>query len=201
MMSAAFEDDAITITAPSVVKAGETAIVNVHLEVPDDSKGRYNGAIDLNIDDPSIREWEGQVQMDLEVWTQPTESYEKSFTAQIDAPITIELNSQKYSYDRWMGTSTNTQNNDVPSFENTLINPSGDEIEMTLIKTTYGGSVNLDMSDFPPWEMDGEGIYQEVDTSYSEIFAAPGAVGDWTLKVLPMNVDRFRYSITIGSSE
>ena len=201
MMSSAFEDDAITITAPSVVKAGETAIVNVHLEVPDDSKGRYNGAIDLKIDDPSIREWEGQVQMNFEVWTQPTESYEKSFTAGIEAPITIELNSQQYSYDRWMGTSTNGQNDDVPSFDNTLVNPSGDEVEMTLIKTTYGGSVNLGMSDFPPWEMDSEGIYQEVETSYSEVFTAPGTVGDWTLKILPMNVDMFSYSITIGASE
>ena len=200
-MSAAFEDDAITITAPSVVKAGETAIVNVHLEVPDDSKGRYNGAIDLKINDPSIREWEGQVQMNFEVWTQPTEPYEKSFTVRIEAPITIELNSQQYSYDRWMSTSTNAQNDDVPSFYNTLVNPSDDEVEMTLIKTTYGGSVNLGMSDFPPWEMDSEGIYQEVETSYSEVFTAPGTVGDWTLKVLPMNVGMFSYSITIGASE
>ncbi len=200
-MSAAFEDDAITIDSPPVVKAGETAIVNVHLEVPDDSKGRYYGAIDMGIDDPSINEWEGQVEMNFEVWIQPTEPYEKSFTAGIEAPITIELNSKQHSYDRWMGTSTNAQNDEVPSFDNTLVNPSGDEVEMSLIKITYGGSVNLGMSDFPPWEMDSEGIYQEVDTSYSEVFTAPGAVGDWTLKVLPMNVDMFSYSITIESSE
>ncbi len=199
MMSSAFEDDAITITAPSVVKAGETAIVNVHIEVPDDSKGRYNGAIDLNIDDPSIREWDGQVQMNFEVWTQPTTPYEKSFTTRIDALVTIELNSQQYNYDKWIGTGT--QDNEVLSFEGTLIGPSGDEVNMNLIKTTYSGSVNLGMSDFPPWEMDGEGIYQEVQTSYSEIFTAPGAVGDWTLKVLPMNVEKFSYSITIGAIE
>lgn len=72
---------------------------------------------------------------------------------------------------------------------------------MTLIKTTYSGSVNLGISDFPPWEMDSEGIYQEVQTSYSEIHTAPGAAGDWTLKVLPANVEMFSYSITIGSSE
>jgi len=195
-MSSAFEDDAITITAPSVVKAGETAIVNVHLEVPDDSKGRYNGAIDLGIDDPSIREWEGQVQMNLEVWTQPTTPYEKRFTTRINAPVTIELNSQQYNYDKWMGTGTQDE---VLSFEGTLTGPSGDEVNMSLIKTTYSGSVNLGMSDFPPWEMDGDGIYQEIQTSYSETFTAPGAVGDWTLKVLPTNVERFSYSITIGS--
>jgi len=200
-MTPAFEDDAITITAPSVIKAGETAIVNIHLEVPDDAKGSYNGAIDLNIDDPSIHEWEGQVQMNFMVWTQPSTPYEKSFTARIDAPITIELNSQKYSYDIWMGTDSNTLEDKDISFDMTLINPSGDEVEMTLIKTTYSGSVNLGMSKFPPWEMDGEGIYQEVQTGYSELVTTPGAVGDWTLKVLPMNVEMFSYTITIGSSE
>ena len=198
-MSPAFEDDVITITAPSVVKAGETAVVKVHIEVPDNAKGSYNGAIDLNIDDPSIREWDGQVQMNFMVWTQPSSPYEKSFTSKINAPITIELNSQQYSYDRWMG--TNTKKEGGPSFDKTLIDPSGEVVEMTLIKTTYSGSVNLGMSDFPPWEMDSEGIYQEVQTSYSEIYTAPGAVGDWTLKVLPANAEMFSYSITIGSSE
>jgi hypothetical protein len=198
-MSSAFEDDAITITAPSVVKAGETAVVKVHLEVPDNAKGRYNGVIDLNIDDPSIREYEGQVQMDFIVWTQPSTPYEKSFTSNIDALITIKLNSQQYSYDRWMG--TNTQKDEGLSFEKTLIDPSGNEVEMTLIKTTYSGSVNIGMYDFPPWEMDSEGIYQEVQTSYSEIYTAPGAVGDWKLQVLPVNVETFSYSIRIESSE
>lgn len=201
MMSQAFEDDAITITAPSVVKAGETAIVNVHLKVPDDAKGSYSGAIVLNIDDSSIQELEGQVQMNFIVWTQPATPYEKSFSSRIDAPITIELNSQQYSFELWIGAGTNTGNDELPSFVTTLINPSGEEVELTLIKTTYSGSVNLGMSDFPPWEMDGEGIYQEVQTGYSEIFTAPGAVGDWILKVLPSNVETFSYSITVGSPE
>ncbi|MBN1134493.1 MAG: hypothetical protein JXA38_06225 [Methanosarcinaceae archaeon] len=195
----ALEDDAITITAPSVVKAGETAIVKVHLEVPDNAKGRYNGVIDLNIDDPSIREYEGQVQMNFIVWTQPLTPYEKSFTSNIDALITIRLNSQQNSYDRWMG--TNTQKDEELSFEKTLIDPSGNEVEMTLIKTTYGGTVNIGMYDSPPWEMDSEGIYQEVQTSYSEIYTAPGLVGDWTLKVLPLNAETFSYSIMMESSE
>ena len=198
-MTPAFEDDAITITAPSVVKAGETAVVKVHLEVPDNAKGRYNGAIDLKIDDSSIREYEGQVHMDFMVWTQPLTPHEKSFTSKINDTITIELNSQQYSYDRWMG--TNTKKEEGPSFEKTLIDPSGEVVELTLIKTTYSGSVNLGMSDFPPWEMESEGIYQEVKTSYSEIYTAPGAAGDWTLKILPANAEMFSYSITIGSSE
>jgi len=201
MMSSAFEDDAITITAPSVVKAGETVIVNVHLEVPDDSKGNYNGAIDLNIDDPSIREWDGQVQMNFDVWTQPTDPYIKTFTTRTDGPVTIEISSNPYSeyaYAMWMG--ADTQDKKEPSFDVTLEGDSG-EVEMTLVKTTYSGSVSLGMSNFPPWEVDSTGIYQDLSSSYIEEYSAPCAAGDWTLGILPGNADMFSYTITFGPGE
>ena len=201
MVSSAFEDDAITITAPSVVKAGETVIVNVHLEVPDDSKGNYNGAIDLNIDDPSIREWDGQVQMNFNVWTQPTEPYTKTFTTRTDGPVTIEISSNPYSeyaYAMWMG--ADTQDKKEPSFDVTLEDDSG-EVEMTLVKTTYSGSVSLGMSNFPPWEVDSTGIYQDLSSSYIEEYSAPCAAGDWTLGILPGNADMFSYTITFGPGE
>ncbi len=201
MMSSAFEDDAITITAPSVVKAGETVIVNVHLEVPDDSKGNYNGAIDLNIDDPSIREWGGQVQMNFDVWTQPTEPYIKTFTTRTDGPVTIEISSNPFSeyvYAMWMG--ANTQDKREPSFDVTLEGDSG-EVGMTLVKTTYSGSVSLGMSNFPPWEVDSTGIYQDISSSYIEEYSAPCAAGDWTLGILPGNADMFSYTITFGPGE
>jgi len=201
MMSSAFEDDAITITAPSVVKAGETVIVNVHLEVPDDSKGNYNGAIDLNINDPSIREWDGQVQMNFNVWTQPTEPYTKTFITRTDGPVTIEISSNPYSeyaYAMWMG--ADTQDKKEPSFDVTLEGDSG-EVEMTLVKTTYSGSVSLGMSNFPPWEVDSTGIYQDLSSSYIEEYSAPGVAGDWTLGILPGNADMFSYTITFGPGE
>jgi len=200
-MSAAFEDNAITITGPSVVKAGETVIVNVHLEVPDDSKGRYNGAIDLGIDDPSIREWEGEVQMNFEVWTQPTEPYTKTFTTGADDTITIEISSNpfsEYAYGMWM--DSNTQDRKEPSFDVTLEGESG-EVEMTLVKTTYSGSVSLGMSNFPPWEVDSTGIYQDISSSYVEEYSVSGAAGDWTLGILPSNADMFSYTIAFGPGE
>ena len=49
-MAQAFENDAITIDAPPVVPAGGTATVTVHLSVPEGAKGRYEGGLDLNID-------------------------------------------------------------------------------------------------------------------------------------------------------
>jgi uncharacterized membrane protein len=62
-MTAAFTDDAITITSPSNVPAGATETVKLHIKVPNDAKGSYNGGINLNIDDPSIRDYEGMVQV------------------------------------------------------------------------------------------------------------------------------------------
>ncbi|MGP8320970.1 MAG: COG1470 family protein [Methanosarcinaceae archaeon] len=200
-MSSAFEDDAITITAPPVVKAGETVIVNVHLEVPGDSKGMYNGVINLNIADPSIREWDGQVHMNFEVWTQPSKPYTKSFTTRTDGPVSIEISSSpfsEYSYDMWM--NAGTQNQDAPSFDVTLENESG-EVEMTLVKTTHTGTVSLGMSNFPPWEIDSTGIYQDLSAGYTEQYSASGAAGDWTLGILPGNTEMFSYTITFGPGE
>lgn len=198
MMSPAFEADSITITAPNVVKAGETAVVSVHLTVPDGAKGRYSGAIDLNIDDPSIREWDGQVGMNFEVWTQPTTPYTKAFTARTGDPITIEVSSNQYDYGGWMGATTRSEKE--PSFDLALEGPSG-EVDLALIKTTYSGSVSLGMYDFPPWEMDSAGIYRDAGTRYVETYRAPGAAGEWTLGILPENTERFDYTITIGPSE
>ena len=45
----AFTDDAITIIAPKEIPAGQTVEVNVHVKVPADAKGNYNGNIDLGI--------------------------------------------------------------------------------------------------------------------------------------------------------
>jgi len=60
----AFTDDALTITSPKEIPAGASIEVNVHIKVPADAKGNYQGGIDLGIDDPSIRdEWADMVNL------------------------------------------------------------------------------------------------------------------------------------------
>jgi hypothetical protein len=98
----------------------------------------------------------------------------------------------------WMG--ADTQDKKEPSFDVTLEDDSG-EVEMTLVKTTYSGSVSLGMSNFPPWEVDSTGIYQDLSSSYIEEYSAPCAAGDWTLGILPGNADMFSYTITFGPGE
>ena len=200
MMMPAFEDDAITIDAPSVVPAGGTATVDVHLSVPAGAKGGYEGGLDLNIDDPSIDEWDGMVHLSFEVWTQPTEPFVKTFTAEIAAPITIGITSNQYRYDMCGGGSG--EDDEEPSFDVTLKGPSGDEVTLNRTMAIYHGSVNLGGSKCaPPWEIASSGMYNVGHTSYVERYTADGAIGDWELNILPHYAEQFGYTITIGDAD
>jgi hypothetical protein len=191
-MTAAFTDDSITITAPSNVPAGAEEIVKVHVKVPANAKGSYNGGIKLNIDDPSIREWEGTVQMNFNVWTQPNEPFVKSFSMKEAAPLTIEISSG-YGYPYGMATGTNKKE---PSFETTIEGPSG-KADFKVTKTVIKSGVNMG-GQIPPWELDSKGIYQENGVQLIETYKTTGSPGEWKLKVLPNNTESFEYSITIG---
>ena len=198
-ISSAFDDDAITITAHDVVRAGETEVVNLHLSVPEGAKGGYQGELDLNVDDPSIEDWGGTVQLNFEVWAQPTEPYVRRFAAATADPVTIEITSNPYPYKYFMGAETKHDEN--PSFDVKLAGPDG-AVEPVLTTTTYTGAVSLGGMNsymFPPWETDSsEGMYHETGTSYTETYTAPGATGNWTLEILPQDVDGFGYTIWIG---
>jgi hypothetical protein len=197
-MAQAFEDDAITIDAPPVVPAGGTAIVTLHLSVPEGSKGRYEGGLDLDIKDPSVDEWNGMIHLSFEVWTQPTEPFVKTFALEIAEPITIEITSQQYRHYTCGGESGGSKEED-PSFDVTLKKPSGDDVTLTRTMAAYAGSVNLGGSDcIPPWEIDSSGMYDESRTSYVERYTADGTVGELELGILPRYAEGFEYTITIG---
>jgi hypothetical protein len=192
-MSAAFTDDAITISAPSNVPPGATEIVKVHVKVPIDAKGSYNGAVNLNIDDTSIQPYEGTVQMSFNVWTQPAEAFERIFNLKEAAPITIEISSgTNYNpFGQGMG-----ENKKEPSFKTTLFGPTGN-VDIKATKTVIKGIVNMG-GQIPPWELDSKGIYQENGVQLIETFKVSGSPGEWKLKVLPNNTESFEYSISIG---
>lgn len=191
--AAAFTDDAITITAPQNIPAGTTEIVKVHVTVPADAKGSYNGGINLNIDDPSIQPWDGsRVQLSFNVWTQPNEPFIKSFNMTEAAPLTVEISSG-YGYPYGYGMGTNKKE---PSFETTLEGPSG-KADLKITKTVIKGGVNMGGM-MPPWELDSQGIYQENGVQLVETYKLNGSPGEWKLKVLPKNTENFEYSITIG---
>ena len=201
----AFEDDAITITAPPVVPADGTATVNVHLAVPLGAKGEYYSGINLGISDSSSGGWyddEEVVQLNFEVWTQPTTHYVKAFVTETAAPITIEIESNQYRYDMCGGGSSENGDAEEPSFDVVLRGSTGEEVTLTRTAVEYHGYVNLGGSDCtPPWEIESHGMYDEGSTSYVERYTADGAVGTWKLCILPHYVEEFEYTIEVGDSE
>ncbi len=197
----AFPDSAITITAPESIPAGTTGSVKIHVKVPADSKGMYNGMIDLGIEDPSLQRFGGSggVNLNFNVWKQPTEPFVKSFTLKQPSPVTIEISSS-YFGDLYklamLGAGIGTGNAKVPSFEIYLENGTG-KAELKLEKTVIKGGVSMG-GQIPPWEMDSTGIYQDMGTQHIETYTANVTAGEWKLKVLPSGTERFEYTITIG---
>lgn len=189
----ALPEDWIIINAPKQVKANSKATVKVTINVPRDAKGRYEGQIDLNIDDPSLQRYDSQVHLSLEVWSQPTEPFTKKFDVQEGAKVDLTISTYQYKYDRY---SASTRTTNKPSFIVTLKDPNGNPITAQLTKRIESGSVNLGMYSMPPWEIVSAGVYNEESTRYSETYTIDSATsGEWTLSILPKNTDRFDYTI------
>ncbi|WP_321420323.1 hypothetical protein [uncultured Methanomethylovorans sp.] len=191
----AFGSDAITITGPSSIKPGETAVVKVKLEVPADAKGDFSGSIDLNIDDPGIREYEGMVSLNFHVAVQPEKPYEIPFKVNDNGTVTIELTS--HMYDMYASSSSAD-----PSFKVKLINPQGNEVEAVKAGVQYGGSVTVGSISYPVLMASGNTLeYQSYSQDYVETYTVQASAGQWTLSVMPHNIENFEYSIKIGPSQ
>lgn len=196
----AFGSDAITITAPDEIEADATATVKVQIAVPDDARGRYEGSIDLNIDDPGIREYEGRVHLSFEVIRYPTEPFVRHFNVSDDAKITIEI------------TAHNWRVTDVePLFVVNLIDPDGNSVDIGRTMKTHKGSVSFGfggkmglphlsypMPVPPGMTIDAvEGSYSETGAKYTETYTADCATGTYELRILPENTERFEYVVTV----
>ena len=214
MPQQAFGNRAISVEAPEKIKAGQTAIVKLTLAVPADAKGSYSGSLDLNIDDPGIREYEGIVSLSFRILPVLEEPYETAFDAGTDdAPITVEVKAYQYGY----GLYTAGGNRDLaPSFNVSLKDPSGKEVTPVPVNTKYSGSINIIDDTYPqPYPVPyissriaggmetstNQGSYQGGTTTFVETYTVPGAAGKWTLSILPGNTENFEYSIIIGAAE
>jgi len=185
----------LTIDAPAKVEANSKATVRVTVNVPVDAKGRYEGGINLNIDDPSIERWNQEVHLSLEVWKQPTTPFREDFTVKQGEKVSVVVTARQQAYDRYGG----AEEKEEPSFDVTLTTPEGDKLTSEPSKTVKKGEVSLGMDYLPPWEASSEGMYHAMSTEYSETYEILNATGGaWTLEILPRNAERFEYTIEIG---
>jgi len=189
----------LTIDAPAKVEANSKATVKVTVNVPIDAKGRYEGDINLNIDDPSIERWDQEVHIGLEVWKQPTMPYREDFMVKQGEKITVEITAGQHVYDRYGG---GAEEKEEPSFDVALMLATlgGGKLTPEPSKTVKTGEVSLGMDYLPPWEASSEGMYHVMSTEYSETYEITNATGGvWTLEILPRNAERFEYAIEIGN--
>ena len=190
-----FDNDAIEISAPLTIKSGEVTNMTIRVHVPENATGSYNGYIDINVDGKINDGSTPQIGLSFNVWQQPVIPYEKTFSTNTNAPITIEVSTD--NYDSAMGLRTLPKNNG-PSFDLGLIHNSV-PVNMTFVKSIESGSVNIG-SNYPMWAMKNGNIYQNNNDHYVETYTVPGAIGNWKLTILPKNTNNFGYSITKDSN-
>lgn len=188
----ALSDDAIVIYAPSVIKAGEIASMNIKVPVPENATGSYNGYIDMNVDGKTNDGSNPQISLNFRVMQQPTVPYVKTFKTKNNAPITIEVSTD--TYDPAMGLRISPKNEE-PSFKLKLKKNSR-VVSLSPAKITQSNNVYNGGYYFPAWALDNSTIYQNTNNHYVETYTVSGAVGTWELQIMPKNTESFGYSIT-----
>ncbi|MFQ6055117.1 MAG: S-layer protein domain-containing protein [Methanosarcinales archaeon] len=208
----------ITIDSPPQINAKSKATVKVTLNIPRNaSAGSYSTEINLNISDRGLSEWDQKVQMNLEVWTPPTEPFLKTFEVPSEGKnIKITLSANQYKYSIYSAST-------VPTFKVTLTSPDNKTLEPEANNLILSGSVNIVVDNniplppppppprtltahtglvaievgYPP-QTASTGIYKEYYNKYTETYSISNAKsGTWKLQIMPKDTDRFDYIIEI----
>lgn len=190
------DDDAIEISAPSTLKPDQIADMVIRIPVPKNATGTFNGYIDMNVDGDENGGIEPQLDLNLMVKQRPSAPYVETFITTNTDPITIEVSTYVYSSGSWLRSPAKDED---PSFELNLKHDSS-PVDISVVKTTHKGNVNVGWNNFPIWSEDDNAFYDNFDRYYTETYMVPGAVGNWELEILPINVETFEYSITVGNS-
>jgi len=189
----------LTIDAPAKVEANSKATVRVTVNVPADAKGRYEGGINLDIDDPSIERWNQEVHLSLEVWKQPTTPFREDFTVKQGEKVSVVVTARQHAYDKYGG---EVEEKEEPSFDVALMLATleGGKLTPKPSKTVKTAHISLGMDYLPPWEASSEGMYHVTSAGYSETYEITNATGGvWTLEILPRNAESFEYRIEMGN--
>jgi hypothetical protein len=190
-----------SIDAPSQVPAGESATVEVTVEVPEDaSRGDYDAELDLGLRDPARNDqhdyWQ-QLHMGIQVWKQPDQPYTKSFDVGSDTEsVTVELSA-----------SDRRNADDQPaSFDVTLVGPDGETVEPERVEVSNNGYVDLS-GDQRRYRYAADGASAS-GSAYADRggerlvryrLDAPSE-GQWELRVMPHDTVGFRYQIIRNES-
>ncbi|RXA17616.1 hypothetical protein EQO05_12050 [Methanosarcina sp. MSH10X1] len=191
----AFSNDAIEITAPSTIKAGEITNMTILVPVPENASGSYNGFIEFNADGEEYDGSVPEISLSFAVNKQPYAPYVKTFNTSTTDPIKIEVSTVTNDPD----VSRILPQKEMPAFEMNL-KCNSSPVNLTLVKTIESGTVYSTGYNFPIWIVE-DSSYNSYSRQYLETYKASGAIGAWELTILPKNTNNFDYSITVEDSE
>lgn len=184
------------IDAPAEVAPGEEETVRVSISPPNDAdRGRYDAELDLGITDPARPEHESrwqQLDVNFQVWKQPEEAFETSFTVEENtSSVKLQLSPRTPDYPR----SGQTNAPDPVDFDVTLVSPSGTEMTAERVKVTDRGFVDLsDTRREPMASGESDYVVRGNDQEFVYRIENPEA-GQWDLRVMPENTIGFGYEI------
>lgn len=190
-----FDNNAIEISAPSIIKAGEVTNMTMRVHVPENvtASGAYNGIIDMGVDGKINDGSTPQMSMYFAIGEEPTVPFAKTFKTTTADSITIEVSYSAYDFVR-LRVSPKYEKPDVKlglTHDSSCVN-------MTLVKSVNSGYVTANFD--PIWAIENGNIYQDSANNYVETYKVPGAIGNWKLCILPKNVNSFTYSVTVGEN-
>ncbi len=191
----AFGNDAIEISAPSTIKAGEIANLSIRVHVPENATGNYNGYINMNVNGKANDGYASGINLYFSVW-QPPAPFVKTFYTTTDDPIIIEVSGDMYRSDNELRVS---QEKDKLPFELGMTYNSN-PVNMTFVNSSESGSADVQENyNYPIWANGNKKIYQNVRDHYTATYIVPGAIGEWDLAILPKGANNFQYSIKIAN--
>lgn len=185
-----FDRSWLDVDAPSQVGPGETATVTLTVAPPADAeRGRYDTRLSLGLKDPTRPDrdayWQ-QVDLNVEVWSQPGSPFETTFAVSERAEdVTVTLTPRSGPYPAEAAS---------PGFDVSFVDPNGSVVDATRVEVTDRGFVDMSGDD-PRATGDGEFAVRDGGTAFVYRLDDPGA-GEWTLRVTPENTVGFRYEIT-----
>ena len=152
----AFKSDAIEISAPSTIKAGETVNMTIRVKVPENVNGRYSGSIAMNVDGETSSDSMNnpQLSLDFTVLKQPFVPYVKAFKTANEEPITVEVSAYTNA-----NPYLQSPKKEKPSFKLNL-SCNDKPVNMTFVKSVKSGNINIGGGYPQIWPMNDETIYQ-----------------------------------------
>ncbi len=192
----AFGSDAIEVSAPSTIKAGEIANMSIRVHVPENARGYYNGYINMNVNGKANDGYGPGINLYFNVW-QPPAPFVKTFYTTTDDPIIIEVSGDMYRSDNELRVS---QEKDKLPFELGMTYNSN-PVNMIFMNSSESGSADIqeNYNYYTTWAYENKKIYQNVRDHYTATYIVPGAIGEWDLAILPKGANNFQYSIKIAN--